>query len=244
MFSIFSKKVFLVDYLQDFVDFHNHILPGIDDGAQNVSQSLDLLREFKNIGIEKIIATPHIIGEYYPNTPESIKASYEKLCKEYNNSENVNFAAEYMLDQNFLEILKSEKILPIVRNYVLVEMSYFQPPLNINEILFNLQNNSFHPILAHPERYTYLHTKSLDKYIDLKSRGCKFQLNMLSLTPHYGLGIHKMAHKLLANNLIDFISSDVHKLAHVQKIKEIKLSKNMASKIETVVNNSKTLISS
>ena len=243
MFSFFQKNVFLADLIEGITDFHNHILPGIDDGANTVEDSVELIKGFKTIGINKFVATPHVIGEYYSNTPETINKAYLKLKKSLDSSIQMNFSAEYMMDQHFVEIIENEQILPVCNRNVLVEMSYFQPPLNLNEILFKLQSNSFSPILAHPERYGYLHHNTTDKYIDLKSRGCRFQLNMLSLSDHYGRGIQKMAYKLLDDHLIDFIASDVHRIDHIEKIKKIKIKKKYLNSLEQITRNSKNLFS-
>lgn len=241
MLSIFSKKYHLADYIDGLTDFHNHILPGIDDGAKTVQESMQLINEFKNIGIDHLVATPHVIGEYYPNTPATISKAFEDVNSNLEEDTKLGYAAEYMMDQYFLDVLKNGELLKINGNKVLVEMSYFQPPLNLNEILFKLQNQSYAPILAHPERYVYLHEKSLEKFKDLKSRGCEFQLNMLSLSGHYGQGIQKTAIQLLENNMIDYIASDVHRIDHIHKIKQIKLTKKRLPFIEKVIKNNRQL---
>ena len=243
MLSIFQKNTYLVDLVEGITDFHNHILPGIDDGAKTVRESIELIKEFNNIGIYNFIATPHIIGEYYPNTPETIKNSFNELKPKLPNSVKFNFAAEYMMDQHFIDIIEKQDILPIEKNKVLVEMSYFQAPINLNQILFKLQNNSFSPILAHPERYAYWHSKDLEKYKNIRSRGCRLQVNMLSLSGHYGKGIQKTAFQLIENDMIDFIASDVHRIDHIEKIKRIKVSKKHLESIEQIVKSSKKLFS-
>ncbi|MCB7480599.1 tyrosine-protein phosphatase [Christiangramia sediminis] len=241
MLSIFRKSTYLVDLLEGITDFHNHILPGIDDGAKTVQESLGLIQEFENIGIHNFVATPHIIGEYYPNTPLTIGKAFDEINPHLPGSVNLSYAAEYMMDQHFVDIIEKQDILPVTKAKVLVEMSYFQPPINLNEILFKIQNHSFSPILAHPERYAYWHSKDLQKYKDIKSRGCDLQLNMLSLSGHYGIGIQKTAYSLLENDLIEYISSDVHRLDHINKIKKIKLSKKHISLLNRIIDNSKVL---
>ena len=241
MFSFFRKNIYLVDLIEGITDFHNHILPGIDDGAKNVEESIQLINEFKNIGINKFVATPHVIGEYYPNNPNTISKAYKSIEEHLDSDVKMNYAAEYMMDQYFIESIEKQEILPVTKNMVLVEMSYFQPPINLKEILFKLQNNSFSPILAHPERYAYWHSKDLRKYKSVKSRGCKFQLNMLSLSDHYGIGIQKIAYQLLENNMIDFISSDAHKISHIEKIKKIKIPNKYRQLLDMVIVNNKEL---
>ena len=241
MFSFFHKSIYLADLISGITDFHNHILPGIDDGAKNVDESLQLIKEFKSIGIKDFVATPHIIGEYYPNNPKTISNAYKMLEKHLDSDIKMSYAAEYMMDQHFVDIIKKNEVLAISSNKVLVEMSYFQPPINLNDILFKIQNNSLDPILAHPERYAYWHSKNLNKYAEVISRGCKLQLNMLSLSGHYGQGIQKIAFKLIENNMIEYISSDAHRIDHIEKIKTIKVSKKNMVQLKKIIENSKNL---
>ena len=135
----------------------------------------------------------------------------------------------------------SQKLLKISGNFSLVEMSFLQPPINLKEIIFTLQNKGHVLILAHPERYGFFHEPSLRKYTDLKNRGCYFQLNMLSLSEHYGRGIQKMAFKLLENQMIDYISSDTHRLEHLEKLQNIKLKSKEMEMLKPVVEKSKGL---
>ncbi|TVZ28352.1 protein-tyrosine phosphatase [Gillisia sp. Hel_I_86] len=240
MISFFRKKEFLIDHLQGITDIHNHILPGIDDGAQNAEDSISLLEGFEEIGITKFIATPHIMNDYYPNTPETINTALGLLKKGISENEKlksteIRYAAEYMMDQSFLDLMKTEKLLCLRENMVLVEMSYFQPPINLNEILFKLQTSGYKPVLAHPERYAFYHAKDLSKYEELKNRGCLFQLNTLSLTPHYGNNMQKFAYKLLEDGMIDFIGSDTHRVQHIEKLKTINLEKKHLHLVKEVI---------
>lgn len=241
MLSIFQKKTFLADLLPGFTDFHNHLLPGIDDGADTATDSLNIIEKFNELGVNNFVATPHVMGEFYPNTPATILPALNKLKKQLSKDTQIQVSGEYMMDQFLLEQLEAENLLPILEKYLLVEMSYFQAPINLEEILFKIQNQDLKPILAHPERYAFYHSKSLVKYKDLKSRGCDFQLNMLSLTPHYGIGIQKTAFQLIESGMIDYISSDAHKVEHLEKIKNIKLTKKQHSLLEPVVSRSKSL---
>jgi protein-tyrosine phosphatase len=240
MFSIFQKKGYLMDHLRGITDIHNHILPGIDDGAKNVGESISLLKQFKEIGIDKFICTPHIMNDFYPNTKETIGKANDLLnceIKSYPELKDIRLgtAAEYMMDQAFLDLLENEKLMVLKDKMVLVEMSYFQAPINLNEILFKLRTKGYKPVLAHPERYSFLHTKDLSKYQDLKNRGCLFQLNSLSLTSHYGQHVQKIAYKLLQNNMIDFIGSDTHREQHVQKLATLQFPKKFLQPLARVI---------
>jgi protein-tyrosine phosphatase len=243
MLSIFQKKIFLADLLEGFTDFHNHLLPGIDDGANTVEDSIAMIKRFNEFGVKNFVASPHVMGEFYPNTPETILPALEQVKKDLPKGNSIKAAGEYMMDQFLIDQLEKENVLNVVDNYVLVEMSYFQAPINLAEILFKIQNRNLKPILAHPERYAFYHGNNLNKYEDLKVRGCSFQLNMLSLTPHYGIGIQKKALQLLENGMIDFISSDAHRMEHLEKIGNLKIKKKQLQFIEPVIEKSKALFS-
>lgn len=243
MFSFFEKKHFLADYLSGFVDIHNHILPGIDDGAATVEDSLDLLSHFEKLGITKFIATPHVMNDYYPNSPQTIYTALmklqQRLSEEGKDYIQIKAAAEYMMDQTFLELLEKENLLCLQENLVLVEMSYFQAPINLNEILFHLQTQQYKPVLAHPERYAYFHSKTLTKYKDLKSRGCLFQLNALSLVGHYGKNMRGISFRLLEEGMIDVLGTDTHQMRHLEKLSAAKISKNQLELVLPVIERTK-----
>jgi protein-tyrosine phosphatase len=243
MFSFFQKKYYLKDYLENFIDIHNHILPGIDDGASTVEDSINLIENFKEIGTTRFIATPHVMNDYYPNTPQTIKTAIEdlqqKLVQANEGNIKIRAAAEYMMDQAFMELLEKERLLTLKDDFVLVEMSYFQAPINLHEILFQLQTQQYKPVLAHPERYAFFHSKSLDSYTDLKNRGCLFQLNALSLVGHYGKNMQDIAFRLLKEGMIDFLGTDTHQLRHLEKLSTVQLSKKQIELVLPVINRTK-----
>ncbi len=240
MLHIFSKKKYLVDYLDGFVDIHNHILPGIDDGAKTVEESVALLKGFAEFGVARFIATPHIMHNYYPNTPQTISASLDLLknamLQEKLKAISIEAAAEHMIDANFDLILEEGLIMPLKREYLLLEMSYLQPPLNFQEAISNTASKRLFPILAHPERYTFLHQKT-KKYTKYKQQGILFQLNMLSLGDFYGKDVQKIAHTLLDEGKIDFLASDVHNQTQLNAVKSIVLSKKIENKVLSVISN-------
>ncbi|PWL39137.1 histidinol phosphatase [Flagellimonas aquimarina] len=240
MFSFFQKKVFLADYLHGLVDMHNHILPGIDDGAKTVDESIKLIKEFSELGVKNFVCTPHIMNHYYPNTPDTIKDSFNILWKELiaNNMDNVriDYAAEHMVDDNFDNLLDNKNVMPLKEHYLLVEMSYLQPSFGFNGAIQNIVGQQYFPILAHPERYLYYHQK-YDVYKNLKSMGILFQLNFLSLSGYYGSEIQKTAKKLLDDGLIEFAASDVHNMKQLNAIKEIKISTKTLNCILPVIEN-------
>lgn len=238
MLGIFGKKMYMKDLLRGFVDIHNHLLPGIDDGAKDIEQSIELITRYKTLGITKFIATPHVMNDYYPNTPHTINVALENLRQEIKERGikgiELRASAEYMMDQRFLEILQKKEVLPLYKEMVLVEMSFFQPPINLHEILFQTQASGYYPILAHPERYAFFHSRKLDKYAELKNRGCYFQLNLLSLIGHYGKHIQETALALLDNDMIDYIGTDTHQHRHLDKLVSTKLTKKRYEQLEPI----------
>lgn len=249
MINIFKKKEYLKDSLEGFIDIHNHLLPGIDDGAPDTETSMNLIRKFKRLGINDLICTPHIMNDYYPNNHETINHSLEKLQVALQQTPDLidvklRASAEYMMDQSFFEKLESEKILTLKENYILVEMSYFQAPINLKEILFQLQTRGYKPVLAHPERYAFYHSKDLRNYEDLKNRGCLFQINALSLSSHYGTGIQRTGFQLLESGMIDFIGTDTHREQHLEKLETIKIEKKISPQLKKVIIKTKEIFTS
>lgn len=213
MHFLSKKEIPLHDILpKGYVDIHSHLLPGIDDGVQTVYQSAYIIEQFKNLGLVKIITTPHIMNEVWPNTSKIIQEKHDEMQRALGTLEiSVGFeaSAEYMLDDLFLKRIQNEDILPLHKNYILVEMSTFNPPINLNELLFEIKLKGFSPILAHPERYSY-YQDSMAKYKELKESGFLFQLNLLSISGYYGELVKKTASKMLNEDLFDFVGSDVH----------------------------------
>ncbi len=197
-----KKEIPLNEFFpKGFVDIHSHLLPGIDDGAQDLETSIALIQKMSSYGIKNFITTPHILGDLYPNTPKIIKSKLkevkDELLRRNITDITIDAAAEYMMDEQFSAIIeKDEEILTLKDNLVLVEMSYFSPPINLYDILFQLQLKGYKPVLAHPERYNSYHT-NFQNYYKLKRAGCLFQLNLLSLTEQYGKYVQKTAEKLL-----------------------------------------------
>lgn len=238
MFDFFVKKKFLVDYLDGFTDIHNHILPGIDDGAKNVDDSLNLIKGMGEFGISDFICTPHIMENYYPNTPETIKKALvtleNKLKTEGLGDVKIRAAAEHMIDSGFENLLDTDTIMPIFNQYILVEMSYLQASLNFEQCIHRLTEKGLFPIFAHPERYVYLKHNKGD-YTRMKDLGMLFQLNLLSLSGYYGKEVHKKALVLLEDNLIDFVGTDLHNKNHLNNLKQIQITPKLLSLVTPLI---------
>ncbi|RMB63826.1 histidinol phosphatase [Dokdonia sinensis] len=241
MLSIFSKKTFLLDIIAGIPDIHCHVLPGIDDGAKDVQSSTDLLHKYRDLGFKKIIATPHTLGEIYTNTRASIAKAYTEV-KGLVPEVSLSYASEYMLDYEFEQLLESDSLLCLKDNYLLVELSYFQPPIHLMELIFSITSKGYIPVIAHPERYAYYH-KDLSIFEIFKGKGCHLQLNALSLSSHYGSHVQRQAFKLLASGAYDFIGTDTHRLEHLEKIAEIKISSKYLATLRNVALNNDRVFS-
>lgn len=221
MFSIFTNKNKSPNYLGKLpftCDIHSHILPGIDDGAPDINSSIQLIKGLMGMGISKAITTPHIIGDLYRNNNETIENALllvEQTCKKEGIDFEISAAAEYMLDDYFLELLQSKTKLRTIKNKLLLtEFSYVNIPVSINELLFEMLTEGYQPILAHPERYFYFH-QNYKAFSRLKEDGFLLQVNLLSLTGYYGKEVAKAAIYILKNNLADFVATDLHHERHL-----------------------------
>lgn len=246
MLFLKKKKVLVIDLFDNsFVDIHSHLLPGIDDGAKNVEISTSLLQQLSELGIKHFVITPHVLGEVYPNTTETIQDKLRLLKEEISKTKlkdiSISAAAEYMMDERFQERLKDNDILTLKEHFVLVEMSYLNPPLNLYEIIFDIQVKGFKPVLAHPERYNFYHN-DFENYYKLKKAGCLFQMNLLSLSSHYGSNVKNIALKLLENNLYDFVGTDTHHLNHVKLLQILSIEKKYAEKVKLLIENNKQFL--
>ena len=240
-----KKEIPLNEFFPEgFIDIHSHLLPGIDDGAKNIDNTIELISKMYSYGIKNFVTTPHVLGDVYPNSTELINLKLEEVSKELRKRgmTDISFraAAEYMLDEQFLERLERDDILTIKDNYILVEMSYFNAPFNLFDVLFQIQLKGYKPILAHPERYNFYHS-NFESYYKLKKAGCVFQLNLLSLTEQYGKNVQKITQKLLKENLYDFVGTDTHHLNHLKLLKSIGTLKIKKEVQQLLVNNIKLL---
>lgn len=208
----FRKRISRKDssILEGFTDWHSHILPGVDDGVQTMEESLEILRRYETLGVKCVWLTPHIM-EDMPNATVFLRERFEELRAAYSGTVELRLAAENMLDNLFEERLEANDLLPLGEkgDHLLVETSYFNPPMGLSNILLRIKAQGYHPVLAHPERYVYLNAQDYGK---LKASGVKFQLNLLSLADMYGHSVKKKAKELLNNRHYDFFGTDIHRV--------------------------------
>ncbi|WP_353661141.1 CpsB/CapC family capsule biosynthesis tyrosine phosphatase [Hydrogenimonas sp. SS33] len=223
------------------VDIHSHLIPGIDDGSKTMFESVKYVRMMKDLGYEKLITTPHIMSHRYKNSKEEILEKLEYLkdaLQDYEVDMELEAAAEYYLDDYFLELLEKGDMLTFGDRYLLFEMSYTRAPNDLTDIVLEIERGGYKPVLAHPERYLFMHN-DFEEYERLKDYGVYFQLNLNSLAGYYNRSVQKTAHKLVEEGLIDFLGSDVHKERQIETLKSILDSKEFQTifKKNTILNN-------
>jgi len=234
-FSGSGSSPALKDLSSVAVDMHSHLIPGIDDGAKTLEDSILLIRHLHDLGYKKLITTPHIQQEFYRNTPEIILGGLEKVreaIRGMNLDIEIEAAAEYLIDDGFEDKVEKSNLLTFGEKYLLVELSYFNPHPNLKTFIFNLQVEGFKVILAHPERYSYWFD-DMAKFEDLKDRGVFFQVNLVSLAGYYPDPVKKFAEKLIDRGMIDFVGSDMHNMNYMaalqRSLKERSLNRLLES---------------
>ncbi|MGC1240172.1 MAG: CpsB/CapC family capsule biosynthesis tyrosine phosphatase [Chryseosolibacter sp.] len=227
VFSWFKKnKITNLPPVQ--VDMHSHLLPGIDDGVSTLEEALQIVKNFQDLGYRRIITTPHVMSDAYRNTPEIIHAKLEAL-KIYLRDNNIHIpvsaAAEYYLDESLFKMVETNQpLLTFGEKYLLFETNFITEPFNLKEFIFLATTKGYKLILAHPERYLYLHN-NLGKVQDLLDRGVLMQLNISSLTGYYSRPVQSMAYKLVDQKMIHWLGSDCHHLQHTHLLREASTSK-------------------
>jgi protein-tyrosine phosphatase len=223
MLSFFKKKKVVkekIELSRIKTDVHSHLIPGIDDGSKSTEDSLLMIKKMVEMGYSKIITTPHIMIDFYPNEESDIVNRYEKLkidLKENNVEVDFSVAAEYYFDEFLLQKIPKKQLLTFSGNHVLFECSFVHEPRNIESLIFEFKTNLYQPVLAHFERYNYYdHSKA----IELRERGTLIQLNLNSLTGHYGERVKKMGEKLIDEKLVDLVGTDCHKIEHLELLEQ------------------------
>ncbi len=217
-------------------DMHSHLLPGIDDGSPDMETSLQLIRGMTELGFSKLITTPHIMWDMYKNTREVILDKLDQLrtaVKAEGLTVEINAAAEYFLDDYVAGLLKkNEPLLTISGNKVLVEFSLAHPSMSLKDILFEMQMQGYQPIIAHPERYIYLE-RNKEFYEELKDIGCLFQLNLLSLSNHYGKSVLELAQYLIKKEYYELVGTDLHNYRHLEALNNSSISPLLKKLLES-----------
>ncbi|ANQ50588.1 capsular biosynthesis protein [Flammeovirga sp. MY04] len=207
-------------------DMHAHFLPGIDDGAQNIGESLAIIKSLHSMGYTKLVATPHVMSDFFKNTPEIIHKALEEVrtaVKEEGIAVDIDAAAEYYLDDVFIKKLRQgEKFLTFGDNYLLMETSFINPCIFIDEAIFLAISKGYKPVIAHPERYGYTYENNFDEIVRWKKLGALLQINALSLAGYYSSNAKRYAERLIDEGHVDFIGTDTHKAKHLHWLEKVR----------------------
>ena len=226
-----SNRVTVIEsgLLEGFRDCHCHLLPGVDDGVQEMDETIQILKEWEQAGVKEVWLTPHIM-EDIPNKPSVLKEKFEKVKAMYAGSIDLHLAAEHMMDGPFLKRLEDDDVLPIGRDgtRLLVETSYYTPPMNMGHVIDSIKRKGYEPILAHPERYQYMDKNDYKRW---KQQGVLMQLNVPSLVGAYGPDVLYKAEWLLKNGMYDFCGSDTHSANQVEMFLNSEINKKLLKKL-------------
>jgi len=200
------------------VDLHAHILPGLDDGARDLGESVEMCLASYKDGVRTIVATPHTMNGSYRNNRSAILAKVEELKSELrtHNSElpleilpgaDVHFCEEVLsqLDQGGATTVGD------VGKCLSLEFPFQGIPYKAEEVLFELMARGIIPVISHPERNLEVGQRP-QRYYEMIRMGCLGQVTAMSLTGGFGLEVRRVAEKLLASRLVHFIASDAHSI--------------------------------
>lgn len=230
---LLSDKVTVRDsgLFERLCDYHSHLLPNVDDGVEKPEETLRILEQWGNLGVSDVWLTPHIMADI-PNTADDLKQRFLTLTEMYHGTINLHLAAENMIDGLLLSRLTEGNLLPIGERHLLVETSYYNPPINMERVIDMIKEKGYTPILAHPERYQYM---DADDYRKWKQKGVLFQLNYPSLVGAYGYESKKKAEWLLKKNLYDCGGTDTHSLESMEDFLESIINKKTMKRIQSSI---------
>ncbi len=218
-----SRNIGFPDFSPLGTDLHCHVLPGMDDGASTMNESIRMLTEMARLGFSKIIATPHVISSLYPNTRDQIEGQVfhlQEVIFDLKLDILIEGSGEYHMDDELLGLVQKSEVIPFgQRNYLLIELPWEKPRFSYEEILREIQILGYMPVIAHPERYGWM-MGNMKLYQRLKDFGVLFQLNINSLNSLYGFPSKYAAHQLIDAGMISFAGSDAHYMGHITELQK------------------------
>lgn len=221
--NLFSKKSMISADLSVLkTDMHSHLVPGIDDGSKSMDETIAMLAKYKELGYRKVITTPHIMSDFYPNTPKIINKGLEEIrteIKRINLDIEIEAAAEYYFDETLFQKLEANELMTFSGNHVLIEFSFSAAPQEHERLFYEMRIKGFKPVIAHFERYLFYHG-TIQQAIDWREKGLLIQMNINSLFGHYGPDVKKQAENLVDAGAIDLIATDCHRIDHLNIIEQ------------------------
>lgn len=220
LFDFFFKPSSL-QKLPAITDIHCHVVPGVDDGSPTAEKSVTLLSHMHDWGIERVFASPHSTQDKFENTPESLAepfATLKSAVADAGLNIEMKLHMEYRIDNFFINQFERDNLICLPGNYLLIENAFSNEPWGMEHLLYNIRNKGYTPIIAHPERYQYYSQIHCNRYDELHEFGIYFQINLLSLAGYYGKLERETALLLLQKGYVQFIGTDIHRMAHVASI--------------------------
>ncbi|MCF0210185.1 MAG: capsular biosynthesis protein [Bacteroidales bacterium] len=203
-------------------DIHSHLIPGIDDGAKDMSKTIELVRDMHDLGYSKLIITPHVREDVFENDPSTFESRLEQVQQAVTD-EGIDMqfevGAEHTMDDLFARLKAKKNLKTFHDGYILLEFPFFNLPIRMKENLFDLQLDGYKLILAHPERYASYLAADKKTIETLKEREVLFQMNIASLIGHYGKEVEKFAKYLVKNDYVELLGSDLHHKGHIEMMK-------------------------
>lgn len=216
MFWNSNKKIYWKDlWKSGFVDIHNHLLWGIDDGSKTFEETMLLCEMMQDLGITEAIATPHTYPGLWNNEAPEIENAYQAYATRTSDLFITHVSSEYLADTYLSHLEQNQTLLSLPNRYLLIEFSLLAPPNDfVLNTLFQLKLKGYRLILAHPERYLYW-KKTLGTFERLKSFDLYYQMNTLSLIGYYGIEVKRLCEYLLSKGFYDFTGTDTHNKKHL-----------------------------
>ena len=199
------------------IDIHSHILPGIDDGAKNIKESLQIIEEAKQVGFTKIITTPHYIEDRF-NVEEVERIELIKAICDREENIKIEIGNEIYSNPKILSFIEQKKASTLANSkYILFEIPFRNKIVFFNQMVDDLKRKGYFPIIAHPERYEIVmqNPKIVEEW---KKRGIYLQCNYESIIGRYGVESKKLIKLFLKHKLVDFLGSDVHRIGTYEKV--------------------------
>ena len=217
------------------LDFHSHILPGLDDGSTCMEDSLMLATALKDWGFERVTCTPHITDKFR-NTPYTIGRAFNSMKEAMTEAGielEVKMSAEYRLvPEVWPEVLRNNWIMPIEDKYILMELPISKPhemgDIKPIEEFRKVLSLGLTPILPHPERYFYLSKHELMSFAEA---GIKIQCNYGSLAGLYGEQVRQNVLDIISEGIVSFYGTDLHNSHYVEVLSQWFGSGNLISEI-------------
>lgn len=231
---LISNKVGVAEsgLLENFRDCHCHLVPDVDDGVKTFEDSIRILEKWDGLGVKEVWMTPHIM-EDIPNKPDALTEEFENVKASFLGDVKLHLAAENMLDNLFLTRLDEGDLLPIGSDgkRLLVETSYYNPPMDMELFFEKIKEKGYIAILAHPERYQYMDMRDYKMW---KDKGVLLQLNVPSLVGAYGPEVQWKAEKLLEKGMYDYCGTDTHSIRFVEYFLNSKIAKKTVKKVQEI----------